>query len=484
MIGALTTWTHINLGYDFGVGRLSDGTMMGFGYNQYGATGTGDTGGVNILSPKLISGTNWATVSCGDAHFLAIKGDGTLWGSGCNTDGQIGNLSSTNVSTPVAVGSSTWSQVSAGMYHSLGIRANGNLFAWGYNAQGSLGQGNTINRTSPVRVGLSTWLSCAAGNNSSIAVRGDGTLWAWGYVGEWYSTSKLSSPVQIGSDTDWASVRSGDGTHLAQKTNGNVYGFGISGRDVWDYINNSSSPPIYMLAQNTEAIVSTPVQVGSATNWRSVTMGNQQGFGIKTDGTLWQWGWIIYDFTNYYAYCRFSTPVQVGVATTWSKVASCGSNILGMQTDGTIYGWGSGQPGLGINVNNSNGDTSTPVLITSPATSWIDIACAADCGLAIANDGTLYSWGYAEAVRGKTGGTVPLTPVSTATSGWSKVAAGTFHALGIKTTGTLWAWGDNPDGPLGINNTASRSTPIQVGSATDWHAVFAGGRKSMGTKGT
>ncbi len=39
---------------------------------------------------------------------------------------------------------------------------------------------------------------------------------------------------------------------------------------------------------------------------------------------------------------------------------------------------------------------------------------------------------------------------------------------GIKTTGTLWAWGYNDEGQLGQNNRISRSSPVQVGTDTNW----------------
>ena len=49
----------------------------------------------------------------------------------------------------------------------------------------------------------------------------------------------------------------------------------------------------------------------------------------------------------------------------------------------------------------------------------------------------------------------------------------------LKTDGTLWAWGDNGDGQLGQGSTTPPaqyvSSPIQIGSGTDWTQI--GGNK-------
>ena len=42
----------------------------------------------------------------------------------------------------------------------------------------------------------------------------------------------------------------------------------------------------------------------------------------------------------------------------------------------------------------------------------------------------------------------------------------------IKTDGTLWLWGANNAGELGQNGTTQRSSPIQVGTDTDWDRLL------------
>ncbi len=83
--------------------------------------------------------------------------------------------------------------------------------------------------------------------------------------------------------------------------------------------------------------------------------------------------------------------------------------------------------------------------------------------LAIANDGTLWTWG----------GGGGLTQVGT-DQDWKQAEAGYDHNLALKTNGSLWAWGGNDRGQLGLGHTTSQTTPVQVGAATDWDRLVPG----------
>jgi alpha-tubulin suppressor-like RCC1 family protein len=56
--------------------------------------------------------------------------------------------------------------------------------------------------------------------------------------------------------------------------------------------------------------------------------------------------------------------------------------------------------------------------------------------------------------------------------------------MAIKTTGTLWGWGDNGYGQLGDGTATSRTTPVQIGSDTNWAKVAAGNIHTMAIKTT
>ena len=144
--------------------------------------------------------------------------DATLWGWGRNTSGQIGDGTTTQRASPVQIGSdTTWAFIanSTGSDTGHGIKTDGTLWGWGYNAQNQIGDGTTTQRTSPVQVGSATnWASTANGDVHSHGIKTDGTLWGWGrntvgQIGDG-TTTQRTSPVQIGSATNWASVSNGD----------------------------------------------------------------------------------------------------------------------------------------------------------------------------------------------------------------------------------------------------------------------------------
>ena len=65
---------------------------------------------------------------------------------------------------------------------------------------------------------------------------------------------------------------------------------------------------------------------------------------------------------------------------------------------------------------------------------------------------------------------------------WKKIESMEKTGLG-SVEGPLYAWGYNNYGNLGQNDTNNRSTPVQVGSETDWEMVACGGNHTLVIKG-
>lgn len=90
--------------------------------------------------------------------------------------------------------------------------------------------------------------------------------------------------------------------------------------------------------------------------------------------------------------------------------------------------------------------------------------------------GTLWAWGLNSGRLGLGGDTANKstpTQIGSATD-WAYVAYGDSHGAAIKSAGTLYTWGLNPYGALGQGDTSPRTTPTQVGSST-WLHVACGG---------
>jgi alpha-tubulin suppressor-like RCC1 family protein len=97
------------------------------------------------------------------------------------------------------------------------------------------------------------------------------------------------------------------------------------------------------------------------------------------------------------------------------------------------------------------------------------ILAAGSAHTAYISESSLYTWG--SGTNGVLGfGTTSSDrskPVQVSTS-WRSIDLGSNNVVAIKDNGTLWAWGTNDAGQLGNNSTIDRSSPIQIGSATNW----------------
>jgi alpha-tubulin suppressor-like RCC1 family protein len=351
------------------------GNLWTWGQNNYGQLAD------NTVIPKsspiqtISGGSNWSNVAYGYNHVLAVKTDGTLWGWGRNNYGNLGDNTTISKSSPVQTisGGSNWSQVGAGQYFGVAIKTDETLWVWGSGYHGTMGNntnGNSAKYSSPIQTvaGGSNWKYVSAGGYSILAIKTDGTLWGWG---------------------------------------GNAYG---------------------QLADNTVIPKSSPIQtITGGTNWSKVAVGNARSAAIKTDGTLWTWGY------NY-------------------------NGALG---------------------TNDTTNRSSPVQTIAGGTNWITIApTLGQATTAIKTDGTLWVWGYnGFGELGTNDTTHKSSPVQTVAGGtnWANVASGTYFNAATKTDGTLWAWGRNNIGQLGDNSTTNKSSPVQtIMGGTNWSKVFTG----------
>ncbi|MDR0334447.1 MAG: hypothetical protein LBH69_00975, partial [Methanomassiliicoccaceae archaeon] len=241
------------------------------GASVSGNTLTTTAPGTVTITATIYGGTlygvenDWASVSAGRSHTVAVKNDGTLWTWGLNFYGQLGDNSTVNKLVPTKIGSDTdWASVSAGYNHTVAMKTNGELWVWGYNYYGQLGDGTTENKLVPTKIGSDTdWASVSAGCHHTVAIKKNGELWAWGLnefgqLGDNSTTDKLV-PTKIGSDTDWASVSVGQFHTVAIKTNGELW--------AWGY--NYDGQPGDGTTENNLV----PTKIGSDTDWASVSAG-------------------------------------------------------------------------------------------------------------------------------------------------------------------------------------------------------------------
>ena len=85
----------------------------------------------------------------------------------------------------------------------------------------------------------------------------------------------------------------------------------------------------------------------------------------------------------------------------------------------------------------------------------------------------MWSWGIGTTGRLGLGNTTTYSsPVQIGSlTTWAMVATMYSSGMGLKTDGTLWAWGNGTSGQLGNGAYLSKSSPVQVGSLTTWLSV-------------
>ncbi|GAB3744628.1 hypothetical protein GCM10027594_23410 [Hymenobacter agri] len=311
--------------------------------------------------------------------------------------------------------------------------------------------------------------SLATGDNHSLSIHPDGTLWAWGGNGSGQlgdgTTTDRLTPVQIGTATTWRTVSAGTNFSLALSADGTLWAWGGN--------------QYGQLGDGTITDQSSPMQVGTDRNWQSVSAGYQFSTAVRADGTLWTWGFN--QFGRLGNYGSSSTddrqPGQVGTATTWRTVSAGKEHSLSVTTAGYLVSWGGNAFGeLG---DNSTTNKPFPVQVGT-ATTWQSASAGTSHSLAVRTDGTLWAWGddtYGQRGDGTGGLRTSPSRIGTATT-WRSIQAGYTHSLALRTDGTLWTWGTNAYGQLGDGTLTRHSTPVQLGTAT-WQSISTGSYYSV-----
>ena len=350
----------------------------------------------------------------------------------------------------------------------------GKLYTWGIATGGRLGNGQAaVHASTPIQIGsLTTWTDLMCGNAQNFAVKNDGTLWVWGSNNDGLlglgtaSSVHVSSPIQLGSLTNWTSKVRGYSHVAAIKSDGTLWSWG-SGQHGG-------------VGDGTVIYRSSPVQIGALTTWESLAVGRST-FAIKTDGTLWTWGANTFGRLGLEDAVKRSSPVQIGALTNWAKVTSAGNWAGAIKDDGTLWMWGyngRGELGQGNTIN-----TSSPVQVGS-LTNWSHFPSNQSGGTvgAFKTDGTAWSWGYNNTGNLSQGDAINRsspTQIGSKTTWSSGSIAGNFFLR--STTGNIYSAGQNYQGSGGRGDVIARSSPVQIGDGSvRWANVSTGGNSNSG----
>lgn len=380
-------------------------------------------------------------MSPGHATAIDVWGNAYMWG--VNTNGGMGDGTLVSKSSPVAIiGGISFVKFALGhpaiagatTDNSLGFTKDGTAYAWGINTSGQLGVGDVVIRSSPVAVlgGKKFLHGWQGGGLLMMATATDGTgSYAWGKTPLGTIAGGVgffSSPVAIIGGKSFEQFM-----HTQASGNGDAVGGLDSNGDIYIWGGGSGASLIKGGGGNGTAAIaqSSPIAVIGGFTWKKawLAVGNLSvwGMGLTKDGALYSWG------------DNASGELGVGDRTARSSPVAvlAGTTIL----DAFVGGW-SGTNTRGF-----------------------------DFALALAEDGTAYTWGTN--IDGQLGvGDVTGRSSPVAVLGGLKFreilpfgnpaasVGGGF--LGITLDGTMYAWGNNSSGMLGVGDVVSRSSPVAV----------------------
>jgi alpha-tubulin suppressor-like RCC1 family protein len=313
-------FVQVRAGLNHDLARRADGTVVAWGDNYFGQC--------NVAS--LPPGAEYVDVAAGNEHSVALRSDGRVVHWGGSSWGQ-GNV-------PALPAGAEYVQVSASGV-ALARGSDGSIAAWGV----GLTQANMLNVPA-----LPSGVKCidlAAGMYVALALGSDGEIRAWGDSG----AGQLNVPP-LPPGLAYERISAGLSHGVALRSDGMIVAWGnnYSGQ-----CNVPALPP---------GLVYTEVQAG----W---------GFNVArlSDGSVIAWG------HNLVGACNVpSLPPGV----TFQKLAVGMQHTIALLNDGSILAWG----------DNAQGQCNVPAL--PPGLTYLDVGAGAATSLATRSDGELVIWGH------------------------------------------------------------------------------------------
>jgi len=366
-------------GASFTLTLRTDGTVWAWGSNSDGQLGNASYS--DSLSPVRVKGvggsvylTDVISVAASGSSSYALKSDGSVWAWGNNGSAQLGDGSYTKSPYPIQVQTLTGVvSISAGRYHCLALRNDGTVWAWGYNGNGQLGDNTTFTRTTPVQVlgasgsgylsGISAVSAGGCQSLHSLALASDGTTWGWGYNGDGSlgdgSWNQCETPVQTSGPTSVIHISGGASFSILLKSDNSVWACGSrSYGECGDGTYSSQS-------------INIPKKIDSFTGITIMSAGDFHSIALRSDGTVWAWGYNANGQLGMGNTANRCTPGMVGPALEHQGLASFDGvtmvvaglqSSFALKSDQTMWAWGYDGGGK-LGIGSSSGNSLNPVQV-------------------------------------------------------------------------------------------------------------------------
>ena len=503
-----------------------DGKVYTTGYNGYGQLSNGTTTNSTKLKPMLNEDGTEVTdailiktgeMSDADRNTGIVRKDGTVWVSGDNTYGQIGNSGNTSATyfskmgdgflnypeKVITVGVDKSQKINPLLFN---IQDDMNVYTDSTTKVGTLNyeiedsniaelttlgmitgkqQGITkikVTDTSTKRT-TSIWvkvvndsnIQVSLGYKFSVALKQDGTVWSWGQNNDGElglgNTTEYSEPQQITDIKEKITdVKTGYYHSIALTENGEVY--------TWGYNGNGQ------LGNGTREDSLVPVKVAGLKNVTKVNAYKYMTIALTQNGEVYAWGSgygakpvklnftrKIIDVSGNLVLAENRKAYNLDETKSYGKdlikVVAGYNHYLGLTSDGEVYAWGSNSYGQLGNGNNTSSSTAVKVVTPdgkSNMTNIVDISAGDSYSIITDKDGKVYTFGYYGDYR--TANTVHSNkPVEIQDLYKTELVAASEggHTAIVDWDGNVYTVGLNDYGQLGLKDTTTRSKFEKIG---------------------
>lgn len=369
---------------------------------------------IELLDDSDIKLDEIAQISCGYAHAMIIKNDGSLWACGNNSTGQLGLNDKNNRTTFTQVTTNINNdvkQVACGDNFTIILKDDGSVWGSGYNGYRSLGLGDNVDRTTFTKATTNVnndVKQIACGHRHTMILKNDGSLWSCGY-----------------------------------NDNGELG------------LNDTSQRTTF-----------TQVTTNVNNDVKFVTCGMDYTFIIKNDGSLWGCGYNsngnlglgTYDSDPHKTFTQVTTNINNDV-----KEIACGNgHTIIIKNDGSLWGCGRNDYGQ-VGLNNTTTRITTFTQLTTNVNNDVkQVSCGWYHTMVLKNDGSVWTCGWNAHGQLGLSNNDDKSVLTKANDDCIKIACGSYYIFMVKNDNSLLSSGDNYAGQLGLGDVDRRNELTQV----------------------
>ena len=314
----------------------------------------------------------------GSRHTLFLKSDNTLWATGYNKYGQLGDGTTINRESPVQVFTDVDSIIS-GYNSTFVIRKDKTLWVTGENRDGHFGLGDTLNRASFTQIpDINNIKGISVGFDHTMIIKANGALWGAG------SNTLNCLGIEDKNQKRLRFTKIPDMMNVVKVSAGTFMTIVLlSDNTIWAVGGNSFGA----LGLGDDTTRSRFTKMPGMSNVTDITAEGYSTYFLKNDNSFWATGDNRNGQSGDGTLIERNSPEKI--IDNVIAISPTFYNVLILKSDNTV--WITGKNKYGVFGNNSNKNTTTPVKILENVKY---ISAGSRSSVIIKNDNTVWVTGW------------------------------------------------------------------------------------------